>query len=781
MKTSQFLLFLGLPLAFTYSQVGTWDRIPIATEIRDMAIIDDEFYLGTDGGVMHFNPEDRLFTISDLSGLLTNMDINALHLDDNGRIWVGNRAPGDITEVIDIQDETRFSLGQLDVTEILHFVAKGDSIFASYRSQLNGGILFYRNRIDDIQYLDLYDNFPASEVDLGDIRFLKIVGDRIVFGVPEGLFWAQITGTNLKDPNTWNFVASPLEDLDVGAALVLEDSLLVGIGYYLYSYNFDSFTLHSTLSSRILNLKWQATPGEVLYALTTSRLSSLDFRIPGATTDIHVEEDLTNLWIHDGKLWLSSSRSFLLALDEDVARSYLPNMPLNRIFTRMLVSPGGELYTGAKEGFGIKEQEGWWNIVGGDEHHVHDPQDWDWASLHRDTLEYPGNRIVEDMAFDRQDRIYASIQGRGVLRIDPTDLNASVFFDTTEGVMEPTFNSDVFVLPEDMALDQMGNMWLTMKFGRVGQPILTIITPEDEVHHISHNQNGLDSRAPVSIAVDAQNRIWLGTQIWEEVQSTGGLYVINYGNDISNVEQFQLASIKGTPLESTDIIRLQVDAENQLWVLTPGGVQSMPLPTDWLGTNDLRDWARAYMSASYWELGDYQITGMEIDQRGNRWFLSNNAGVHVLQTNGVWMNGGYGFHTGNSEILDDQVYSVAFNAMEGLAYISTSKGLSLFNTPFANPRENYETIFVYPQPFDPVKHGELVIQGLMDNSTVKILSISGKVIRELDAFTGGVQGFEAHWDGRDKAGDIVGNGVYILFFYNEDGNSASQKVAVLRD
>jgi len=68
----------------------------------------------------------------------------------------------------------------------------------------------------------------------------------------------------------------------------------------------------------------------------------------------------------------------------------------------------------------------------------------------------------------------------------------------------------------------------------------------------------------------------------------------------------------------------------------------------------------------------------------------------------------------------------------------------------------------------------------MDNSSVRILTVQGTLVKELTYLNDAVQGYEAQWDGRDAAGDKVGSGVYILFLFNDEGEAASQKIAVLR-
>ena len=65
----------------------------------------------------------------------------------------------------------------------------------------------------------------------------------------------------------------------------------------------------------------------------------------------------------------------------------------------------------------------------------------------------------------------------------------------------------------------------------------------------------------------------------------------------------------------------------------------------------------------------------------------------------------------------------------------------------------------------------------MSNSSIKIISISGDVVRNLET-PGGRIGF---WDGRDDKGSMVASGIYFIVSYDEEAdNVATTKVAVIR-
>lgn len=91
-----------------------------------------------------------------------------------------------------------------------------------------------------------------------------------------------------------------------------------------------------------------------------------------------------------------------------------------------------------------------------------------------------------------------------------------------------------------------------------------------------------------------------------------------------------------------------------------------------------------------------------------------------------------------------------------------------------------EELFVYPNPviIKNNKNQNVTIEGLMRNSSIKILSISGKLIKKFSSPGGNV----AFWDSKDEDGNFVPSGVYLIIASDEDGsNVAKGKVAILRE
>ena len=72
----------------------------------------------------------------------------------------------------------------------------------------------------------------------------------------------------------------------------------------------------------------------------------------------------------------------------------------------------------------------------------------------------------------------------------------------------------------------------------------------------------------------------------------------------------------------------------------------------------------------------------------------------------------------------------------------------------------------------------LTINGLKDDSSIKIMSLNGLVFRSINKSD--IKGYQAFWDGRDDEGNLVGSGIYLIAIYSNKA-SLIEKVAVIRE
>jgi len=87
-------------------------------------------------------------------------------------------------------------------------------------------------------------------------------------------------------------------------------------------------------------------------------------------------------------------------------------------------------------------------------------------------------------------------------------------------------------------------------------------------------------------------------------------------------------------------------------------------------------------------------------------------------------------------------------------------------------------LIVYPNPFEAKKSSDGIIRFrfMPANSTVKIFTIAGELVRDL---TAGPEGL-AEWDGRNSSGSPVVSGVYAYYAKAPNGGAKSGQVRVVR-
>ncbi|PIW99098.1 MAG: hypothetical protein COZ80_07280 [Ignavibacteria bacterium CG_4_8_14_3_um_filter_37_9] len=136
------------------------------------------------------------------------------------------------------------------------------------------------------------------------------------------------------------------------------------------------------------------------------------------------------------------------------------------------------------------------------------------------------------------------------------------------------------------------------------------------------------------------------------------------------------------------------------------------------------------------------------------------------------------FDSKNSPLLSDQIKSLTIDEKNGIVYAAVEGGLTAFYTTALAPGSTFSSIETSPSPFLIGQNLSLLtIDGLIKDSDIKILSISGNLVREFSSPGGKI----AFWDGRNNEGKFVNTGIYLIVAYDKEGNSvATGKVAIIR-
>jgi hypothetical protein len=230
---------------------------------------------------------------------------------------------------------------------------------------------------------------------------------------------------------------------------------------------------------------------------------------------------------------------------------------------------------------------------------------------------------------------------------------------------------------------------------------------------------------------------------------------------VFNASTDEVQSIVATP-SATDlpgrlITDLVVDRNGLVWIGGNQGIAYFPNPgrvfSDVLLVRPVFE--RQFL------LRDEYVTCLAVDGGNRKW---------VGTRNGLWLFSETGeelvhhFTQENSPLISDAILDVAVNPLDGEVFVATDRGLVSYRGGATEGEVAHQSVEVFPNPVPSNFGGTVGIRGLAQDATVKITTVSGALVRELQA-----QGGTATWDGRNRAGQAVSTGVYLLFSATVDG------------
>jgi hypothetical protein len=139
-----------------------------------------------------------------------------------------------------------------------------------------------------------------------------------------------------------------------------------------------------------------------------------------------------------------------------------------------------------------------------------------------------------------------------------------------------------------------------------------------------------------------------------------------------------------------------------------------------------------------------------------------------------------GLSESNSLLLSDGVTDMEFDYEKGIAWITTNRGINSLRIPFANETQDFIRMKIFPSPFHIPSNSPLVIDKLKEASSLKVMTITGSIIRNIKDQDMGIHGNQITWDGKDSQGRWVNSGVYLLAVYDQIGDSNIGKITVIR-
>ncbi|MEE9167629.1 MAG: hypothetical protein V3U24_09275 [Candidatus Neomarinimicrobiota bacterium] len=797
------------------SRVGEWDSFTSFLDTRRAVEIDRKIVCATSGGILVFDSATESFeTLTNVDGL-EETDLFALELDRNGHLWVGSSSPRGVVQIYDVEKKQTVKTFNFDLSSVADIAASDSAVFVSYSKNLEWGILEFIWSEGEFIYRQTYD---PSEESLEYISDLAIRGDSLFAATDKGLFVGNYRDLILNYPQNWEilseFPLSPVTRLRKNG----EELLIVANGE-IWSFTDTLEQLSDRFSGETTLLDVARSEDATLYGLQRWRVvrftenGTIDGSWWRTKAEGHRLEPLS-----DGNLLVSSDRGIgIWSVDEEAFDWHVPNTPVSNVYTALAVQEDGSLVAAGKEGVSVLTEYGWHNLVPSRTRWAvrdHDPEEY--SRFVADTVQYKSSRVWS--LLEDGDRIFMSIQGvipdtnefgdpigGGVVEINLADPRQIAVHDSTDEHIDP-FNDKGYMNVRGLLHDGIGNLWIS-NFGAADpDKKITVLTPEGGWFHIPQlGSGGIPQKLenPTDVAVSESGIVLIGSS------KDDGFFVLKLdqdsdedglpdaldedadddgvpndmdddddgdgipdGSDSIPVSWVSFSTKDG--LSNNTVWSVVSQEPHVAWSLSAQGLQRLTFNSDYSGVTP---YFFTYFSGVPFGEGSKVV----MDGRNNVWVSSVTAGVYVLLANSTPWPDWTGFRHRDSYLLSDEVTAIAFDNMNGIAYIATSKGINSLRIPFAREKRTFDDVTIFPSPFRIPSTRPMVIDGLMDNSSLKIMMLSGRVLLEIPSTSPSLHGYQAFWDGRSGDGVYVGTGVYLVAIYSETGQTHVAKIAVIRD
>jgi len=775
------LLCISLSPAGGQSRIGEWRHYASTISPQALDYHESRVYAATGGGVLVYDPLENAFSTLAIAEGLVYADLTYLTITGDW-MWLGGAPPRGIIQVMNLTTG-KVDVVDLDLDEILRISAGADRGFAAFRQGQDLGVIELRWDGRGYKFADTYRNFPSTITEIVD---LDLWGDSIYVTTNSGVLGNDYIQANLKDPATWQLITPERADIvqylvdSTGHYFMVHNELhhRAGEEWEVYRTFEDSSLYHLT---RRRNGDFVISYSRYLRFLTDD--GQFASQPAGGQVLAYVDGD-------NNEEGYAIIRNYGLARFNHQTRSWTslaPNTMAGNGYTAVLKLDTGELIAAGISGITRFNGQSWYNLIPGyyrssgpgddrirgnaqvtsspyflaDVIYYRGKQSWNMVQL-------PGGDILVGFKGNLPDQV-------GILRLRFDDSLWYEPYDTTDGVLDGLAD-DGYITIRHMALDDKGNIWIANPFSQLRRNVLAVYTAAGNWAHFStsdsHDKLNL---VPTEIAFDREGRVWIGSEVrgsW----GTGGIAVLDYGGTLENKndDEWKTVPFKLEASHSNTVWSLIFDQNQVLWTVSPDGVMGYTVEPD-LTLRPFTNFGPFLSDVPFIE-----GSKIRVDADNNKWITTPQHGLWVLLDNTTFWPSVEGLNTGNSSLTTDEILDIYLDDDEGVAYLATTKGISVLKIPFRKELEDYSGMVIFPSPYRIPSEKALIIDGLRQGSSVKVFTVTGRLVRELSATDDSVQGYQAAWDGRNSAGKWVGSGVYLIAAYLRDGRSGVGKVAVIR-
>jgi hypothetical protein len=750
------IVILSLTKAISQSNIpiGTWRNHLAFNRAQIVHQVKDDIFCISENSLFIFNPEDNgIQIVSKIDGL-SDITISAINYQIETELLILGYANGNIDL---ITDQNIYNLPDVKNVEISHNKSILD--IALYEQFIyfitEFGVVVYNQDQNAIK--ETWQNLS----DGGD--FLKIMkgtvlNDTIFLATEDGVIAGDLNpGNNLLDYRNWKRFQTDqglpqentreIESFNNDLYVVQNDDLIYKYenGYWVRVLEDITGYINSAKSS-----------GSSLTFTLSDRLYYLDES--QAIQEVVNDHFLSsrNAILIDNDIWVADFINGLVHLKSSFSEVIRPSGPFSNDVFKIYDFQGNVV--AVPSGFNAQYQplrnpDGFYYFSDGQWMNFNNSGGFGYNPL-------PDVEDLVDVCYnDIHDKIYLTSFGYGLLEWDG-DNTFHVYDDESPGVTLINSNPpEPFTLVPGVEVDNAGKVWMSNYNTNV--PL--------------HEFDGSETWQGYSIpAVGSSNIIDFiiatDKNKWMIVYPGSGGGIIVYNEEDGNMRRLT-SQVGNGSLPDNNVTSIVEDLEGQIWVGTTNGGAYYPFP--FLVFDDPEFEAILPVYENNFLFKDETITSLDVDG-GNRKWIGTNKGAWLFGPDGTELVGN--FNLVNSPILSDNIIDIEVNQVSGEVFFGTDKGIISFRSDAVEAGDQHSSVKIFPNPVTPNFNGIVGIEGLAQNSIVKITDISGNLVYQTRS-----EGGMATWNVVDINGQRPNTGIYLVFSSTEDGSDTYVgKLAIIK-
>lgn len=758
-----FLLLFPL-LASAQNYEDRWTGHFSYVSVKDISQGDNKIFVGAENAVYTYDlSTQQIQTISTVNGLSGNFITTIYYSDDfdlliigykNGLIEIVKQGEENVLKVVDILEKQTIPPNKKRINN-----------FHEYNGQIYIGTQ-YGISVYNLSRLEFGDTYfigdEGSQIDIVQTT----VQEPYIFAASstDGIKRALIANDNLIDYRQWTTITG-------GGFKAIET-----LGTELYAANLANSVLRVTPEGGITTIRnFNETirsfrKADNLLSITTTKSvqaysagfieEAVVSNVPGF--ELELQSGLT----FGNNVYLGTTEDGLLIapMGGAEATQILPNGPIrNKPFA--MDASAGQLWVA----FGETTVN--YNPFPYSEYGVSHLKDTVWSNLSYEDLSIAVNGEPTDLMNitinpQNPDEVFMSSFQNGLLKI--VEDSPSILYNETNSPLERVIigTSDAGIRIYGSEYDRQGNLWFVQS--KVDEALIKLSSGgQFQKIDVSNIINAKDDLAMTKLVIDRANNIFFGTY-------RNGL--IGYNPTTNKFNKLGEGPGSGN-LPSTSIRALALDSQNRLWIGTLRGLRVLYSPGSFFDEGNIPQSQAIIIlenNVAQELLYEQSITDIEIDGSNNKWVATANSGVFYLSPNGQETL--LRFTKDNSPLPTNDVQDIAIDPLTGVVYFATTQGLLAYKGSATAPSDNLDKLRAFPNPVRPGFTGDVTIDGLTAGANVKITDINGSLVFEKTSEGGSVL-----WNTTAFGKYKVRSGVYFILVTTDDyAETKVSKIMVIR-